>query len=95
MRTVLDRLLGIRSDIVRHDDNWQEWEFLQFVTALEKWTQRNPISNNEIKKGIGHHGQEKLLNTKQHQKKWVYCEDTDLNSSYCKKVESISERKKY
>ena len=39
VRTVLDRLPGIRSDIVRNDDNWQEWEFPQFVTALEKWTQ--------------------------------------------------------
>ena len=71
-----------------------EWEFPQLVTALEKWTQRNPISNNEIKKGIGHHGKEKLLNTKRHQKKCVYCEYTDHNSTYCKKVESIAERKK-
>ena len=87
-------LPGIRSDRVRNDDSWHEWEFPQFVTALEKWTQRNPISNNEIKKGIGHHRKEKLLNTKQHQKKYVYFEDTELNSTYCKKVESIAERKK-
>ena len=94
VRTVLDRLPGIRSDIVRNDDNWQEWEFPQLVTALEKWTQRNPISNNEIRKGIGHNAKEKLLNTKQHQKKCAYCEDMDHNSTYCKKVESIAERKK-
>ena len=53
------------------------------VAALEKWTQRNPISKNEIKKGIGHHEKEMLLNANQHQKKWVYCEDTDRNSTYC------------
>ena len=94
VRTVLDRLPGIRSDIVTNDDRQQEWEFPQFVTALEKWTQRNPISNNEIKKGIGHHGKEKLLNTKQHQRQCVGCEDTDNNSTYCKKVENIAERKK-
>ena len=94
VRTVSDRLPGIRSDIVRNDDNWQEWEFPQFITALEKWTQKNLISKNEIKKGIGHYGKEKLLNTKQHQKKCVYCEDLDHNSIYHKKVESIAERKK-
>ena len=44
IRTVLDCLPGIRSDIVRTDDNWQKWEFPKFVTALQKWTQRNPIS---------------------------------------------------
>ena len=55
---------------------------------------KNPRSNNEIKKGIGHHGKEKLLNTKQNQKKCVYCEDIGHNSTYCKEVESIAERKK-
>ena len=94
VRTVLDRLPGLKSDIVRNDDNWQEWEFPQLVSALEIWTQRNPISTNEIKIGIEHHGQEKLLNNKQHQKKCAYCEDTNHNSSYCKKVESIAERNK-
>ena len=94
VRTVLDCLPGIRSDIIRNDDNWQKWEFPKFVTALENWTQRNPISTNEVKKGIGYNGKEKLLNTKQHQKKCVYCEDTDHNFTYCKKVASITERKK-
>ena len=37
VRTVLDRLPGIGSDIVRND-NWQECEFTQFFTTLEKWT---------------------------------------------------------
>ena len=35
----------------------------------------------------------KLLNTKQHQTKCVYCEDTDHNSTYCKKIKSIAGRK--
>ena len=64
VRTVLDCLPGIRSDIVRNYDSWQEWEFPQYVTTLEKWTLRIPISNNKIKKGIGHHGKEKLLTIK-------------------------------
>ena len=53
------------------------------VAALEKWTQRNLISKNEIKKEIGHHEKEMLLNANQHQKKCIYCEDTDRNSTYC------------
>ena len=94
VRTVLDRLPGIRSDIVRNDDSWQEWDFPQFVTALAKWTQRNPISSNEIKKGIGHHGKEKLPKSKQHQKNCVCREGTNHNFINCKKIESIAERKK-
>ena len=67
VRTVVDCLPGIRSYIVRNYNSWEEWEFPQFVTAPEKWTQRDSISNNEIKKRVGHHGKEKMLNTKQHQ----------------------------
>ena len=92
LRTVVDCLPGIRSDIVRNYNSWQEWEFPQFVTAPEKWAQRDSISNNEIKKRVGHHRKEKILNTKQHQMKCVYCEDRDHNSTYYKKVESVAER---
>ena len=94
VRTVLDCLPDIKSHKVRNEDNWQEWEFLQFVTTLEKWTQRNAISKNEIKKGVGNNQKEKLLDTKQHQKKCVYYDDADHNSTYCKKVESIAETRK-
>ena len=37
----LDKLLGIRADLVRIDENWQEWTILQLVHALRKWTTRN------------------------------------------------------
>ena len=33
----LYKLLGIRPDLVRLDDNWQEWMFPQFVEALTNW----------------------------------------------------------
>ena len=28
VRLTLDKLLGIRADVVRLDDNWQEWDFV-------------------------------------------------------------------
>ena len=43
VRITLDKLHGIRADLVRNDDNWQDWKFQQLVEALEKWTTRNPI----------------------------------------------------
>ena len=39
----LDKLPAIRADLVRIDDDWQEWDFWQFIEALRKWTDRNPI----------------------------------------------------
>ena len=39
VRLTLAKLSGIRADLVRLDDNWQEWSFPQLVEALKKWMQ--------------------------------------------------------
>ena len=43
VRSTLDKLPGIRADLVRLDENWQEWGFPQLVEALRRWCERNPI----------------------------------------------------
>ena len=45
IRLLLDRLLRIRSDWVRDDINWTNWEFPHLVEALRLWTERNPLSD--------------------------------------------------
>ena len=45
VRMTLDKLPGIRSDLVRMDDDWQEWDFPRFAEAIRKWTLRNPVSD--------------------------------------------------
>ena len=42
VRLTLDKLQGIRTDLVRTDDDWQDWKFPQLAEALENWTCRNP-----------------------------------------------------
>ena len=36
VRLTLDKLPSIKCDLVRLDDNWQEWRFPQLVEALRK-----------------------------------------------------------
>ena len=50
VRVTLDKLQGIRADLVRIDDNWQDWKFQQLVEALQKWTVRNPGEGNSYSK---------------------------------------------
>ena len=35
VRLTLDKLQGIRADLARTDDVWQEWKFPQLVEVLE------------------------------------------------------------
>ena len=49
VRTTLGKLPGIRADLVRLDDNWQEWGFPELIESLKKWCDRNPIPTEEKK----------------------------------------------
>ena len=43
VRMTLNKLSGITANLVRTDDNRQEWKFMHLVEALRKWTERNPL----------------------------------------------------
>ena len=47
VRHTLDKLSGIKSELVRSDDDWQEWTYVELVEALKRWTDRNPVQNTE------------------------------------------------
>ena len=42
MRLTLDKLPGIKADLVRLDDELRERDFPKLVESLRKWTDRNP-----------------------------------------------------
>ena len=101
-RATLDKLEGIRADLVRTDDSWQEWGFPQLVNALRRWTERNPISQEE--RGLstnfreanqGTQKREKFFQVRQEWKRrpCIYCEGDDHKSVECKKVTEITQRR--
>ena len=69
VRLTLDKLPGIRGDLVRLDDNWQKWGFAKLMDSLRRWTVRNPknILNNDQK-----HKKEGFLKQKSKSKPPVY-----------------------
>lgn len=103
-RLTLDKLEGIRADLTRVDDDWQEWGFSQLLEALRKWTERNPLptenkSGNQDDKEQGPGKNSKRDNLLQAQQQWkhrpcVYCETNDHKSSDCTKVAHIVDRKR-
>ena len=94
----IDKLEGIRGDLVRTDDDWQEWDFPRLTEALRKWTERNPIkSSDKVQEKYtpsrGKSFQARQEESKPH-KSCIYCEETDHKSVNCQKVVSIADRKK-
>ena len=47
VRATLDKLPDIRADLVRLDDDWQEWGFPELIESLRKWCDRNPIPSRD------------------------------------------------
>ena len=49
VRVTLDKLPDIRADLVRLDEDWQDWGFSQMIEALRKWCERNPVGPEDQK----------------------------------------------
>ena len=96
VRMTIDRLPGIRSDLVRNDEDWQMWKFPQLVEELRKWTERNPIpieqkrdSNIVNRRDRSFHARQQTFN----QRTCIYCEG-EHKPVECQKVKVVNERRK-
>ena len=74
---------GIRADLVRLDDDWQDWGFTQLVEALRKWTERNPKIFVPPDKNLK---RDKMCHTRENEHKsriCVYCDEEVAKVSDC------------
>ena len=97
VRLTLDKLPGIRADLVRLDDNWQEWGFPQLVEGLRKWCERNPVPL-DGNHGRRDKGRDPLLQAKQEGGKHrvcVYCKSEEHKSVDCDKIKVVADRRRY
>ena len=94
VRMTIDKLQGIRGDLVRTDDSWREWNFPKLVDELRKWTERNPIQFKQSDKPW----RDKNFQTQQERdgknRGCVYCGKQDHKSVDCKTVVTVDDRRK-
>ena len=43
VRSTLDRLKGVKADLVRGNEGWRDWDFKDLLRELKKWTDINPV----------------------------------------------------
>ena len=106
VRMTLDKLTGIRADLVRTDDNWQEWKFTHLVEALRKWTERNLLPmdhkrSEHFNEKFNHKQPKRYRIFQAKPQDWkpartcVYCGVSENKSSECDKVVDVAERQKH
>ena len=97
VRSVLNKLKGIKADLVRGQTEWQSWGFPELVKALQIWKDIHPVSLNESPTPTKHPGPRKSFHVQQdvsHQRGCVYCDDKSHKSSECNKCVLIEDRRK-
>ena len=97
VRSVLDKLKGIKADLVRGREDWQNWDFPQLVKALKTWKDINPVENNTEKyptrlrdKGFQ---TKDSTNSSPSQRACVYCDAVDHKSANCHNIVAVTDRR--
>ena len=97
VRCVIDKLKGIKSDLVRGQSGWQDWDFPQLVQALKRWKDINPIEpvDDSKKRMPGVSRQFQTRNRPSPTGGCVYCNSETHKSIDCDKVTTMDDRRKH
>jgi chemotaxis protein histidine kinase CheA len=96
--TTINKLPQIKPDLVRADDDWEEWTMEVLLKNLQKWLQRNKVDDGSnqretrYKKPEGHWYQKSSGPTKP---RCVFCGNNEHWSDQCKTVKRLVDRKKF
>ena len=91
----LDKLSGIRGDLVRNDPEWETWDFVKLVEALNQWIRRNPaMSVQREREDLKRKKLFSAQNDTSRPRGCVYCGDLNHKAVQCEKITDSSERKR-
>ena len=89
VRATLEKLKGIKSDLVRGNEGWQEWSYHDLLKELKKWKDINPIEEKSESKGQqkgGKSPRSKFFHAKDFlRERECVCKDTTHKSTNCTK----------
>ena len=86
VRMSINKLPGIWGDLIRRDENWQEWDFPKFVYALQGWTERIPVTTRSSDKSWRDSNAFNTQLGEARPRGCVYCKSTDHKPHECTKV---------
>lgn len=93
--TTLNKLPNVKPDLVRSDDEWEDWSMENLISGLQKWLRRNKVEDNTNQ-------------NKKPEKNWftgkgsgtqkphcIFCENHEHWSDKCIKWKKLDQRKKF
>ena len=98
--SVLDKLTGIKADLVRGQENWQDWDLPRLAQALKKLRDVNPATEGNNVESMTTPSKcpankSRFFHAESMEKRCcVYCDDASHISRDCTRVSTIDERKR-
>jgi hypothetical protein len=93
-RSVLEKLKGIKVDLVRGNEGWQDWDLARLIVELKKWRDINPVDESGNTKKQRKSGFYYAKDGDRRKRACVYCDAETHNSKDCLTVTDIDQRKK-
>ena len=93
-QTTLEKLSGIRNDLIGAAENFEEWGYEELIKALDIWMRKNPL--NDSKSELPRFSK-KVYATQQpsyDRKACVYCEQSTHKPVECPVICNVEERRK-
>ena len=98
VRATLDKLKGIKADLVHGKEDWHNWGYEDLLKALKTWREINPIEEKleqQQRSGKGK-GYSRFYHTQYAEQKsrrpeCVYCEESTQKGTNCSKVKTREE----
>ena len=88
--TTLNKLPHVKPDLVRVDENWEEWSMENLIDALQKWLRRNHVENSKCEKHLF------TQRPENNQSPYcLFCRKRDHWSENCTVVTELANRKKF
>ena len=96
----LDKLPGIRGDLVQTDPDWEKWDFAKLSKAIRLWLRRNPADIKSSERDFNEHRipkwgrSNKLYKARGlefNPKECVYCGKVGHKPSDCQKTTKVDE----
>ncbi|XP_028413673.1 uncharacterized protein LOC114536529 [Dendronephthya gigantea] len=95
----LDKISGIRGDLMRDDPEWESWDFVKLTHAVNEWVRRNPVTNSSGEREES--SSRKMFQSRKENQRFVpmpkgcvYCSDLNHKAVQCEKISEVNERKK-
>jgi len=86
----INKLPHVKPDLVRVDENWEEWSMEHLIDTLQKWLKRNHVENSKCKKHL--FTQKPGDNRSPY---CLFCRKHDHWSGNCTVVSGLVNRKKF